>query len=77
LALSPESEHVMGVQIVADLPSVRVRATSETGQAWLDQRIDPLMEHWQEGWLLMPANRAAFFASQAAFDGVLVTYELK
>jgi len=32
----------MGVLIVADLPSVRVRATSAVGQTWLDKRIDPL-----------------------------------
>lgn len=66
----------MGVLIVADLPSVRVRATSETGQAWLDRRINPLLEDWHESWLIMPANRAAFFASQAAFDRVAITYEL-
>ena len=67
----------MGVLIVAGLPSVRVRATNAMGQAWLDKRIDPLVEDWDGGWLLMPANRAAFFASQAAFDRVPITYELK
>jgi hypothetical protein len=67
----------MGVLIVADLPSVRVRATSEMGQAWLDRRIDPLREDWHEGWLVMPANRAAYFATQAAFDRVAITYDLK
>lgn len=68
---------VMGVLIVADLPSVRVRATNEVGQAWLDKRIDPLVEDWNRGWLVMPANRAAFFASQAVFDRIPITYELK
>ena len=67
----------MGVLIVADLPSVRVRATDAIGQEWLDKLIDPLLEVWDEGWLVMPANRAALFASQAAFDRVAITYDLK
>lgn len=67
----------MGVLIVADLPSVRMRATNALGQEWLDRLIDPLQENWDQGWLVMPANRAAFLASQAAFDRVAIIYELK